>query len=73
MSARAGESDNALPPISFDGRNYKEIMKDMEAVVLRAAMHKYGNIANVARELQVDRSTIFRKVKELEKRGVTFD
>ena len=73
FSARAGESDNALPPISFDGRNYKEIMKDMEAVVLRAAMHKYGNIANVARELQVDRSTIFRKVKELEKRGVTFD
>ena len=72
LSARA-ENDNSLPAISFDGRNYKEIMKDMEAVVLRAAMHKYGNIANVARELQVDRSTIFRKVKELEKRGVTFD
>ena len=72
LSARA-ENDNSLPAISFDGRNYKEIMKDMEAVVLRAAMHKYGNIANVAKELQVDRSTIFRKVKELEKRGVTFD
>ena len=48
-------------------------MKDVEGVVLRAAMQKYGNIANVARELNVDRSTIFRKVKELEKRGVTFD
>ena len=48
-------------------------MKDVESVVLRAAMHKYGSIAGVARELDVDRSTIFRKVKELEKRGVTFD
>ncbi|WP_298069620.1 sigma 54-interacting transcriptional regulator [uncultured Mailhella sp.] len=63
----------SAPEISFDGRNYKEIMKDMESAVLKAAMRKYGNIANVARELRVDRSTIFRKVKDLEKRGVRFD
>ena len=59
--------------IVFDGRTYKEIMKDVEAGVLRAAMRKYGNIAKVAKELQVDRSTVFRKVRELEKRGVSFD
>lgn len=64
------EKENALPAISFDGRTYKEIMKDMEAVILKAAMRKYGSIANVAKELQVDRSTIFRKVKDLEKKGV---
>ena len=73
FSTRAGENDNSLPAVSFDGRTYKEIMKDMEAVVLRAAMRQYGNIAQVAKELQVDRSTIFRKVRELEKQGVSFD
>ena len=72
MPGYATEND-ASSPIVFDGRSYKDIMKDVESVVLRAAMHKYGSIAGVARELDVDRSTIFRKVKELEKRGVTFD
>lgn len=72
LSARE-EKENTPPAIAFDGRNYKEIMKDMEAAVLKAAMRKYGSIANVAKELQVDRSTIFRKVRELEKRGVHFN
>ena len=67
-----GTENDEASPIVFDGRSYKDIMKDVEGVVLRAAMQKYGNIANVARELNVDRSTIFRKVKELEKRGVSF-
>ena len=73
FSTRNAEREDALPAISFDGRNYKEIMKDMESAVIKAAMHRYGNIANVARELRVDRSTVFRKVKELEKRGVCFE
>lgn len=67
------EGDDGNAVISFDGRSYKEIMKDMESMVLRAAMHRFGNIATVAKELGVDRSTIFRKVKDLEKRGVKFD
>ena len=45
----------------------------MEGVVLQAALRKYGNIANIAKELQVDRSTIFRKMKELEKKGMKFE
>ena len=44
----------------LDGKTYK---------VLSAAMERYGSITEVARHFQVDRSTIFRKVKELEKEG----
>ena len=62
-----------MPAVQFDGRTYKEIIKDMEGVVLQAAMRKYGNIANIAKELSVDRSTIFRKIKDLEKKGLKFD
>ena len=56
--------------LRLDGRSYKEIMKELENNVLCAAMQQYGNITEVARHFQVDRSTIFRKVKELEKRGL---
>lgn len=72
LSSPCAESGEVLPPVNFDGRSYKEIVKDMEGVVLREAMRKYGSIANIAKELNVDRSTIFRKVKDLEKRGVKF-
>ena len=44
-------------------------MKDLENKVLSAAMERYGSITEVASHFQVDRSTIFRKVKELEKEG----
>ena len=53
----------------LDGKTYKEIMKDLENKVLSAAMERYGSITEVAKHFQVDRSTIFRKVKELEKEG----
>lgn len=55
---------------TLDGRSYKEIMKELENNVLCAAMKQYGNITEVAKHFQVDRSTIFRKVKELEKQGM---
>ena len=55
--------------LDFDGKTYKEIMKDLENKVLSAAMERYGSITEVAKHFQVDRSTIFRKVKELEKEG----
>ncbi len=56
--------------ISLEGRTYKEIMKEYENKVLVAAMERWGNIGDVARHFQVDRSTIFRKVKDLEKQGL---
>ena len=70
---KTGEGNEALSTVNFDGRTYKEIVKDMEGVVLQAALRKYGNIANIAKALQVDRSTIFRKMKELEKKGMKFE
>ncbi len=56
--------------ITLDNRSYKEMMKEFENALLCAAMKQYGNIAEVAKQFQVDRSTIFRKVKELEKNGL---
>ncbi len=53
--------------IDLDGKTFKEVMKELENKVIAAAMLRYGSITEVARHFQVDRSTIFRKVKELEK------
>lgn len=55
--------------LDIDGRSYRDIMKNLENRVLKAAMERYGSITEVARHFQVDRSTIFRKIKELEKSG----
>lgn len=57
------------PDFDLDGKTFKEVMKDLENKVLAAAMERYGSITEVAKHFQVDRSTIFRKVKELEKEG----
>lgn len=56
--------------LSLEGRTFKEIMKEYENRVLVAAMERWGNIGDVARHFQVDRSTIFRKVRELERQGL---
>jgi len=60
---------NEACSIDLDGKTYKEIMKELENKVLSAALERYGSITEVAKHFQVDRSTIFRKVKELEKAG----
>ena len=54
----------------FGKRGYHEIMKEMESVMLRSAIAECsGNMAAAARMLKMDRSTMFRKVRELEKLG----
>lgn len=56
---------------NLQNKTYKEIMKEYENKVLCAAMKQFNNnISKIAKHLQVDRSTIFRKVKELEKSGL---
>lgn len=65
----AASSHAAPPALDLDGKTYKEIMKELENKVLTAALERYGSITEVAKHFQVDRSTIFRKVKELEKTG----
>ena len=61
------------PGIVFDGRTWKDIMRDMESAVLHAAMRRFGSIPAIARGLKIDRSTVFRKVRDLEQRGEKFD
>lgn len=52
--------------LELNGRSFKEFMKDLKNAVIRAGLARYGTISEVARHFQVDRSTIFRKVKEME-------
>jgi PAS domain S-box-containing protein len=56
-----------LPPIDLDGRTFKNIMHELEDRVIRAGLERFGSITEVAKRFQVDRSTIFRKVKAWEK------
>lgn len=64
-----GVGGYALP--SIEGRSLKSIMKEVENAVIEKGMQRYGSISELSRHFQMDRSTIFRKVKEIEasKRG----
>ena len=55
---------------AFDGRDYHEIMRGMECSMLKAAIARCdGNMAAASRLLKMDRSTMFRKIRDLEKHG----
>lgn len=54
----------ALP--SIEGRSLKSIMKEVESELIASGLKRYGSIGELSRHFQVDRSTIFRKVKEME-------
>ena len=62
----------SAPEFDFDsGRNYHDIMRELECRMLKAAIKKHaGNMAAAARMLGMDRSTIFRRIKDLEKHGM---
>ncbi|MBQ7585538.1 MAG: sigma 54-interacting transcriptional regulator [Desulfovibrionaceae bacterium] len=60
-------SDYVLP--SLDGRSLKDMLKEVEQILLAKGLEKYGSIAELARHFQQDRSTIFRKIKEMEAQG----
>ena len=51
---------------SIEGRSLKSIMKEVETAVIEKGMQRYGSISELSRQFQMDRSTIFRKVKEIE-------
>ena len=65
-------SEGAVLEFDFDkASNYHDIMRELECRMLKAAIKKHaGNMAAAARMLGMDRSTIFRKIKELEKHGM---
>ena len=60
------QSNSSFKELDLEGKSFKEIMKGLEKGVVLAALKKYGSISEVAKKLQVDRTTIFRKVKEIE-------
>ncbi len=55
---------------SFAGEDYHEIMRGLESRMLKAAIEQCGgNMAAASRMLKMDRSTMFRKIRDLEKHG----
>ena len=58
------------PDIHLGGKSYKEVMRDLEARMLAAGLERYGTLTKMAQNMLIDRSTLFRKVKELEKHGI---
>lgn len=56
---------------SFDGKDYRDIMLEFEGQMLKAAIEKSGgNMAAASRMLKMDRSTMFRKMRNLEQHGI---
>jgi len=49
----------------LEGRTFKEIMQDLEGSVLRKAIGQFGSVNDAAKKLGINRSTVFRKLKEL--------
>lgn len=55
----------------FEGKDYHDIMREMECRMLRAAIARFsGNMTAASKMLRMDRSTMFRKIKDLEKHGL---
>ena len=50
----------------MEGRSLKSIMRDVENAVIEQGLKRYGSLRELSRHLQLDRSTLFRKVKGME-------
>lgn len=66
-SSSAERAPFSLAMPELDGRSLKNIMKEIEGNILKAGLKKYGSIGALAKVLQMDRSSIFRKLRQLEK------
>lgn len=66
VRAPSDRQDYLSLDVKIEGRTYKEVILDIEYALLRGALQRYGSIAGVASNFAVDRSTIYRKVKEME-------
>ena len=64
LSGNSGAKE-AQAAISLEGKSYEQALGEMERKLLSAALEKYGNITAAARQMGLDRSTMFRKVKRL--------
>jgi len=56
--------------ISLEHKTYKDALKELESSLIVKALKKYGSLTEVAHQMHIDRSTLFRKIKEIEKLGI---
>ncbi len=65
------EPEASSSEFDFEGKDYHDIMREMECRMLRAAIARFsGNMTAASKMLRMDRSTMFRKIKDLEKHGL---
>ena len=60
-------STSLLGSLEMEGKSLKEILEDVEQKIIQEGMNTLGNMSALARNLGVDRTTIFRKIKKYEK------
>jgi PAS domain S-box-containing protein len=53
-----------LSDVAIENRTFKEIMQDIEGSVLRRALDEFGSVNEASRRLGLNRSTIFRKLRD---------
>jgi len=55
-------------PIGMEltGKSMKDILAEVEKSIILHGMERVGNIAKLAKELKLDRTTVFRKLKKYE-------
>jgi len=59
----AGDGPNGM---EVTGKSMKDILEEVEKSIILRGMERVGNIAKLAKELQLDRTTVFRKLKKYE-------
>ena len=58
-----GAAINLYRELGKGGRSLKEIVADIECAILKDAIQAHGSIGETARQLKIDRSTLFRKLR----------
>ncbi|MDO5537205.1 MAG: sigma 54-interacting transcriptional regulator [Desulfovibrionaceae bacterium] len=67
ITGRQPEENHFSDYILTGRRSLREIMQELEADFLNRAIERYGSVQKVAEIFQVDRSTIFRKIRQSRK------
>lgn len=57
---------DGLGGLEVTGKSMKEILAGVEKAIILTGMKRVGNIARLAEELKLDRTTVFRKLKKYE-------
>ncbi|WP_419786502.1 sigma-54 interaction domain-containing protein [Pseudodesulfovibrio sp.] len=57
---------DGMGSLEVTGKSMKEILAEVEKAIIQNGMKRVGNIAKLAEELKLDRTTVFRKLKKYE-------